>query len=159
MAILPSILSWYKCNLWDFPVLCPGCRKFKASAHLSFCQQGWLLITQTSSTQAYLDSKVQGAYMGPTWGRQDPGGLHVCPMNLAIRVTACKPWQNTTKINSYIYCLRWAVYIYLFCSHVVLGCMLVLIAVWLIWVDPCVVDRSISAITGDNSGIQMSLRI
>ena len=32
------------------------------------------------------DSKVHGAYMGPTWGRQDPGGPHVGPMNLAIRV-------------------------------------------------------------------------
>ena len=31
-----------------------------------------------------LDSKVHGAYMGPTWGRQDPGGPHVGPMILAI---------------------------------------------------------------------------
>ena len=31
------------------------------------------------------DSKVHGAYMGPTRGRQDPGGSHVGPMNLAIR--------------------------------------------------------------------------
>ena len=31
------------------------------------------------------DSKVHGAYMGPTWGRQDPGGPHVGPMNLALR--------------------------------------------------------------------------
>ena len=30
------------------------------------------------------DSKVHGAYMGPTWGRQDPGGPHVGPMILAI---------------------------------------------------------------------------
>ena len=30
------------------------------------------------------DSKVQAANMGPTWGRQDPGGTHVGPMNLAI---------------------------------------------------------------------------
>ena len=30
------------------------------------------------------DSKVHGAYMGPTWGRQDPGGPHVCPMIIAI---------------------------------------------------------------------------
>ena len=30
------------------------------------------------------DSKVYGANMGPTWGRQDPGGSHVGPMNLAI---------------------------------------------------------------------------
>ena len=30
------------------------------------------------------DSKVYGVYVGPTWGRQDPGGPHVGPMNLAI---------------------------------------------------------------------------
>ena len=30
------------------------------------------------------DSKVHGANMGPTWGRQDPGRPHVGPMNLAI---------------------------------------------------------------------------
>ena len=30
------------------------------------------------------DSKVDGANMGPTWGRQDPGGPHVGHVNLAI---------------------------------------------------------------------------
>ena len=30
------------------------------------------------------DSKVHGAHMGPTWGRQDPGGCHVGHVNLAI---------------------------------------------------------------------------
>ena len=30
------------------------------------------------------DSKVHGANVGPIWGRQDPGGPHVGPMNLAI---------------------------------------------------------------------------
>ena len=33
---------------------------------------------------AYPDSKVHGANMGPIWGRQDPGGSHVGPMNFAI---------------------------------------------------------------------------
>ena len=33
---------------------------------------------------AYPDSKVHGANMGPIWGRQDPGGPHVGPMNFAI---------------------------------------------------------------------------
>ena len=40
------------------------------------------------------DSKVHGANMGPIWGRQDPGGLHVGPMNFAI-------W-----VNNYAYCER-----------------------------------------------------
>ena len=31
------------------------------------------------------DSKVHGAYMGPTWGWQNPGGPNVGPMNFAIR--------------------------------------------------------------------------
>ena len=30
------------------------------------------------------DSKVHGANVGPIWGRQDPGGPHVGPMNLAL---------------------------------------------------------------------------
>ena len=30
------------------------------------------------------DSKVQGANMGSIWGRQDPGGPHVGPMNFTI---------------------------------------------------------------------------
>ena len=44
----------------------------------------------------YLDSKFLGANMGPIWGRQDPGGPHVGPMNIAIWVVS-QPWQ------SYIY--------------------------------------------------------
>ena len=39
-----------------------------------------------SQGSSYPDSKVYGANMGPTWGRQDPGGPHVAPINLAIRV-------------------------------------------------------------------------
>ena len=30
------------------------------------------------------DSKVHGANMGPIWGRQDPDGPHVGPMNFVI---------------------------------------------------------------------------
>ena len=30
------------------------------------------------------DSKVHGANIGPIWGRQDPGGPMLAPMNLAI---------------------------------------------------------------------------
>ena len=32
------------------------------------------------------DSKVHGANMGPIWGRLDPGGPHVGPMNLLFGV-------------------------------------------------------------------------
>ena len=30
------------------------------------------------------NTKVHGANMGPSWGRQDPGGPHVGHMNFAI---------------------------------------------------------------------------
>ena len=39
--------------------------------------QCWFLISDP-------DSKVHGANIGPIWGRQDPGGPHVGPMNFAI---------------------------------------------------------------------------
>ena len=40
-------------------------------------------------SKAYPDSKVHGANVGPVWGRQDPGGPHVGPMDFAI-------WVRTT---------------------------------------------------------------
>ena len=45
------------------------------------------LHTSTASCpiEGYPDSKVHLANMGSTWGRQDPGGLHVGLMNFAIR--------------------------------------------------------------------------
>ena len=33
------------------------------------------------------DSKAHGANMGPIWVRQDPGGLHVGPMNWLSNVS------------------------------------------------------------------------
>ena len=41
---------------------------------------------QNSTRMLFPDSKVHGANMGPIWGRQDPGGPHVGPMNFAIWV-------------------------------------------------------------------------
>ena len=39
---------------------------------------------QSAMRQIIPDSKVLVANMGPIWGRQDPGGPHVGPMNFAI---------------------------------------------------------------------------
>ena len=47
------------------------------------------------------DSKVYGANMGPTWGRQDPGGPHVGPMNLVIWVESEICLNTETAISSY----------------------------------------------------------
>ena len=41
-------------------------------------------IGHPSWVPATPDRKVHGANMGPIWGRQDPGGPHVGPMNFAI---------------------------------------------------------------------------
>ena len=45
----------------------------------------WDLVYRSCNPGHSPDSKVHGAYMGPTWGRKDPGVPHVGPMNLAIR--------------------------------------------------------------------------
>ena len=44
------------------------------------------LLSKYFQCQAYPDSKVHGANMGPIWGQQDPGGPHVGPLNFAIWV-------------------------------------------------------------------------
>ena len=41
------------------------------------------------------DSKFHAANMGPIWGRQDPGGPHVGPMNFAI-------WDHTQLDHLYL---------------------------------------------------------
>ena len=46
----------------------------------------------------YPDNKIHGTNMGPTWGRQDPGGPHFGHINLAIWVYI--PYQNN-EINGY----------------------------------------------------------
>ena len=40
--------------------------------------------SQLDSVDDNPDNKVHGANMGPIWGRQDPGGPHVGPMEFAI---------------------------------------------------------------------------
>ena len=50
-----------------------------------------------------LDSKVHGADIGPTWGRQDPGGPYVGPMNIAI-------WANASEtvliVSKFVTCFN-----------------------------------------------------
>ena len=44
------------------------------------------MLSKHLQCQTYPDNKVHGDNMGPIWGRQDPGGPHVGPMNFAIWV-------------------------------------------------------------------------
>ena len=59
------------------------------------------------------DSKVYGANMGPTWVLSPPDGLHVGPMNLALRAvihfTTCKTVsQDSCRFTTFYYeDLRW----------------------------------------------------
>ena len=48
-------------------------------------------------TDEHPDSKIHGANMGSIWGRQDPGGPHVGPMNFDI-------WANSLEIASFSSC-------------------------------------------------------
>ena len=41
-----------------------------------------------------LDSKVHGANMGPFWGRQDPDGPQVGPMNFVIQIKICAEYRD-----------------------------------------------------------------
>ena len=46
------------------------------------------------------NSKVHGANMGPIWGRHDPNGPHVGPMNFAVWVGSCWPLDFLNSITS-----------------------------------------------------------
>ena len=60
------------------------CHGFITLNHKSY-QRGFYAMCQIQyPSEGIADSKVHGANMGPIWGRQDPGGPHVGPMNLAI---------------------------------------------------------------------------
>ena len=53
---------------------------------LSSITKALLTHTLASFWRKQSCSKVHGASMGPTWGRQDPGGPHDSPVNLALWV-------------------------------------------------------------------------
>ena len=74
-SVLSQSITWWKyssnCRNPELAYgVCPG----------AMSQRSLMII------QCCPDSKVHGANMGPIWGRQDPGGLHFGPMNVAIWV-------------------------------------------------------------------------
>ena len=48
------------------------------------------------------DSKGHGANMGPTWGRQDPGGPHVGPVNLVALWVASSTYDDIFAYMAYM---------------------------------------------------------
>ena len=79
----PTVNSWYyqshQPSQSDYIVEGKTCFNIK----ISFGSIGITMIMRRQFWD-HSDSKVHGANMGPTWGRQDPGGPHVGPMNFAI---------------------------------------------------------------------------
>ena len=63
-------------------------------ADLSSTKRFYRKLTQNAFDKPY--SKVHGANMGPIWGRQDPGGPYVGPMNFAIWVFH---WNKQLRSN------------------------------------------------------------
>ena len=60
----------------------------------------------------YPNSKVHGAYKGPTWGRQDPGGPHVGSMILAVWVAIgitlpCLQYQGEICFGDLCFTMLW----------------------------------------------------
>ena len=56
-------------------------------------------ISASLLTKSIPDSKVHGANMGPIWGRQDPGGPHVDPMNFANWDVILETFFNTSAYH------------------------------------------------------------
>ena len=72
-----------------YTAFCPSVGYFVTILFIFFTGETFILVfgrlSHIRPVGTIPESKVHGAYMGPTWGRQDPGGPHVGPMNLAIR--------------------------------------------------------------------------
>ena len=56
------------------------------SVFWKYCTEYIMRPSYLYNGNTYPDSKVHGTNMGPIWGRQDPGGPHVGPMDLVIWV-------------------------------------------------------------------------
>ena len=75
------------CERYGFVIQCFHDGMVRPLGSTSMGPDGYCWTGRWSDTidEVYPDSKVHEAYVGPTWGRQDPGGPHVGPMNLVIR--------------------------------------------------------------------------
>ena len=78
----PGTLSLRHCNKCDKDKYRIEIRLSTHKGNFILCLHGWPMKCLWS----YPNSKVHGANMGPIWGRQDPDGPHVGPMNFALWV-------------------------------------------------------------------------
>ena len=109
--------AWTNADLFSITTLRTTISNISMKKHwFSFKSMQFKLSFVTCNVQDYgclimhLHSKVHGANMGPTWGRQDPGGPHVDPMNLAIwalyDATVCK--TSRTDLVLELHTMMWA---------------------------------------------------
>ena len=70
---------------------------------MHFLQLEW---GETNIFFGILESKVHGANMGPTWVLSAPDGLHVGPMNLALRDGIMNRLWNIIGPVGSVYCCR-----------------------------------------------------
>ena len=77
---------------------CPAWRKHVQSLQYRFH------LPRHDINQNSPNSKVHGVSMGPIWGRQDPGGPHVGPMNFAIWTQSVKSvcLSDCTNVCMYV---------------------------------------------------------
>ena len=90
-----SAITWYTSNNDGFWATFGILVRPRRTSNINF--EGYASLVDSNP-----NSKVHGANMGLTWGRQDPGAPHVGPMKLAIRV-----YYETFRFNLSIY-----IYIY-----------------------------------------------
>ena len=78
--------------------------KFNSKLLCYYSIISWTIPEKLNGINENPDSKDHEAYMGPTWGRQDPGGTHVGPMNLAIR--ECYSEFLTANVYALLFCIK-----------------------------------------------------
>ena len=72
--------SWLILILYRGVKLCP----YSYPCYISIWPTKTGSVRYRQRDDTHSDSKVRGASIGPIWGRQNPGGPHVGPMNFAI---------------------------------------------------------------------------
>ena len=73
-----------RCMIWWHGWLSCHCGKTNQPLWRNHLAVDLLTTFNTLRPRQNPDNKVHVANVGPTWGRQDPGGPHVGPVNLAI---------------------------------------------------------------------------
>ena len=70
--------------------------------HLCYLFEFLTVIIFRETTHSFPDSKFHKANMGPIWGRQDPDGPHVGPLNVAMWVTSYSARAKYNTISEII---------------------------------------------------------